>query len=594
MQLTRLELLAPAKDLTVGTAAIDCGADAVYIAGPRFGARVAAGNPIEDIAQLCTYAHKFGVRIYATLNTLLREDELQSAGRLVREYHEAGVDALIVQDMNLLRLDLPPIELHASTQAVVRTPERARELEQAGFRRIILERQMSLEQIRAIREAVSCEMEFFVHGALCMSYSGQCFLSEELTGRSANRGCCAQPCRSRYDVYDGHGRVLARDKHILSMKDYRLDSHIAQLAEAGITSFKIEGRLKNASYVKNVVRHYRSVIDRFIESSGGRGFTRASYGECVGGFTPNPDATFNRGYTSCFIDGQRSKWNSGDAAKALGEYLGKVSSVDSKRQTVVLDTREQISNGDGLSFVAAGGEVVGMRVEVADGKTVRVKDASYVKAGMKCWRNLNAAFEKELDSNMPRRLVDVALDYETSGGHTKYTASYPDGSVRTVECDETAPEALNPVRARDILRSQLSKTTDCYRFALRRISADKVYSYSAAYLNSIRRQMAEKMPEQVGHDGTGLSVVGNALGASVVGDVPNTSCPTCSGISVQNPPRESLMRSKYCVRYELGLCSGERGERSDAADAAPLTIANAGRKFHLHFDCKNCEMYVTL
>ena len=574
MQLTKLELLAPAKDLTVGTAAIDCGADAVYIAGPRFGARVAAGNPIEDIAQLCDYAHKFGVRIYATLNTLLREDELPSAERLVRQYFDAGVDALIVQDMNILRLDLPPIELHASTQAVVRTPERARELESAGFRRIILERQMSLEQIRAIREAVSCEMEFFVHGALCMSYSGQCFLSEELTGRSANRGCCAQPCRSRYDVFDVNGRLLARDKHILSMKDYRLDDHIAQLAEAGITSFKIEGRLKNASYVKNVVRHYRAVIDRFIESSAGRGFARASLGECVGGFTPNPDAPFNRGYTSCFIDGQRSKWNSGDAAKALGEYLGVVRSVDRGRQTVVLETRARIANGDGLSFTASGEEVIGMRVEVADGEKIRVKDASSLREGMKCWRNLNAAFEKELENNMPRRLMDVALDYETSGGHTKYTAVFPDGSSRTIECDETAPEALNPSRAQDILRAQLSKTTDCYRFTLRSVCADKVYSYSAAYLNAIRRSLADIPP---------LSRQNSEAEPHFCENIPSASA---------NCRDTWLMRSKYCVRYELGLCPGEA--KSEAKNAQPLYITNAGRKFRLEFDCKNCEMSVTL
>ena len=582
MQLSSLELLAPAKDLEVGTAAIECGADAVYIAGPRFGARVAAGNPVEDIARLCDHARKFGVRIYATLNTLLREDELQSAERLVWQYYEAGVDALIVQDLGLLRLDLPPIELHASPQAVVRTPERARALEQAGFRRIILERQMSLDQIRAIREAVSCEIEFFVHGALCMSYSGQCFLSEELTLRSANRGCCAQPCRSRYDVYDANGRMLARDKHILSMKDLRLDAHIAQLARAGVTSFKIEGRLKNSSYVKNVVRHYRSVIDRFIESSDGR-FARSSYGECVGGFTPNPDATFNRGYTSCFIGGKRSKWNSGDAAKALGEYLGEVRSVDNVRRTVTIDTRARIANGDGLSFVLPRGDVVGMRVEVAMGDTFRVKDTSSLEPGMKCWRNLNAAFEKELENNMPRRLVDVPLDYETSGGHTKYTAFYPDGSKKVMECDETAPEALNPARARDILRSQLSKTTGCYRFALRGVSADKVYSYAASYLNSIRRSLASatSSPAARSQPGRG-SVAERAL------------------CEYRDREGDVLMRSKYCVRYELGLCphpaeeSGKEGENGEVHDAPPLCIANGGRKFHLRFDCKNCEMSVTL
>ena len=268
----QLELLAPARDLEIGIAAIQCGADAVYISGPKFGARSAAGNSLEDVTALCGYAHAFGVRIYATLNTLLEDDELPEAEALAWQYHGAGVDALIVQDFKVLDLNLPPVELHASTQAVIRTPEKAAALEKAGFSRIILERQLPLSRVREICDAVSCEVEFFVHGALCMSYSGECYLSEYLTGRSANRGCCAQPCRSLYDVYDGRGRCLARQKHILSMKDYRLDSRIDGLVAAGVSSFKIEGRLKNESYVRNVVREYSIALDKIVKLVTGKIF----------------------------------------------------------------------------------------------------------------------------------------------------------------------------------------------------------------------------------------------------------------------------------------------------------------------------------
>ncbi|MBQ2599753.1 MAG: U32 family peptidase, partial [Bacteroidales bacterium] len=302
-----LELLAPARNAQIGIAAIDCGADAVYIAGPAFGARAAAGNEVTDIARLCRYAHLYGVKIHATVNTLLQGDELADAHRLMWDLYEAGVDVFIIQDLGLLSLDLPPVELHASTQTAIRTPERARELAALGFSRLVLERQLTLEQIRAIRAAVpeSCGLEFFIHGALCVGYSGQCYLSQYLTGRSANRGACAQACRSRYDLTDAEGHVLVRDQTLLSPKDIRFDGRVADLVAAGITSFKIEGRLKNASYVKNVVRHYRKVLDAFI--SAGPLYGRASAGRLEGGFTPDPDKTFGRGWTEALLDGRKEK-----------------------------------------------------------------------------------------------------------------------------------------------------------------------------------------------------------------------------------------------------------------------------------------------
>lgn len=559
MQL-KLELLAPAKDLAIGTAAIDCGADAVYIAGPQFGARYAAANSIDDIRRLCEYAHRFGVRIYATLNTLLETEELSDAESLINKYYEAGVDALIVQDPKVLSLNLPPIEIHASTQAVVRTPERAKELEAAGFKRLILERQMSLQQIRAIRDAVSCDIEFFVHGALCMSYSGCCYISEQLTGRSANRGCCAQPCRSKFDIMDGNERIIAKDRHILSMKDYRLDSHIAQLVEAGVCSFKIEGRLKNESYVKNIVRHYRQVLDNFIDTH--PGYAKSSYGRIIGGFAPNPDLTFNRGYTACFIDGNRTKWNSIDAAKALGEYIGIVTDIRGNR--IRLDLRKSISNGDGLSFVDEK-DVKGMRVEIVDSSEILVKNASELKEGMKCYRNLNMRFERELEKNMPRRLMDATVNYFSRNGKTKIEAVFCDGTFHSLEFEETAPAAENAERAVALFKAQISKTSGQYLFLMGSFDTDIIYSYSASAVNAFRR---------------GLAGIKDAAGVPRPASVPfKLKAP------VSFPKNETeLSRSKYCVKYELGLC-GSKG---------PLFLVNNGRRLRLEFDCKKCEMVVTL
>ncbi|MBQ0086261.1 MAG: U32 family peptidase [Bacteroidales bacterium] len=566
MQLS-LELLAPARDLEIGIAAIQCGADAVYIAGPRFGARVAAGNTIEDVASLCTYAHRFGVRIYATLNTLLTEEELPEAEDLIWQYYRAGVDALIVQDYRIIEMNLPPIELHASTQTSIRTVEKAVALEKAGFSRIVLERQMSMERVKEICEAVSCEVEFFVHGALCMSYSGECYLSEHLAGRSANRGCCAQPCRSLYDVYDAEGGIVARQKHILSMKDYRLDSHIPELAEAGVCSFKIEGRLKNASYVKNTVRHYSNILNEFIHRN--PEYRRASFGQVEGGFTPDPEITFNRGYTTCFIDGKRGVWNSQDAAKAMGKCIGTVRRVDSGKNLVEVETAVRIANGDGLMFAGNAGDPVGMRVEVARGDSFTVRDASALRPGMKIYRNLDLCFERELEKNVPRRIIEASVDYHSRKGHTRFTASFCDGSVATVEFNETAPEALNSERARAMLEGQIGKISGDIRFSLINVDTDRVYSYTSAFLNSVRRELAEK------------------YAPSPRKSVPFVKGDT-SGLERQGESGGILMKSKYCVRYELGLCS-RKGK-----GGGPLYLENNGNRLKLEFDCKNCEMSLSL
>ena len=343
----QLELLAPARDAEIGIAAIDCGADAVYIAGPQFGARQAAGNDISQIRRLCDHAHKYGARIFVALNTILYDDELEAAYKQMLAVQEAGADALIIQDMAILELARNGIgniredfriPLHASTQCAIRTPEHARFLESLGFSRLILERELSLEQIRAIRDAVSCELEFFVHGALCVCYSGQCYLSEHIAGRSANRGACIQACRSRYDLVDASGKVLVRDKALLSLKDYNLRERLADLAEAGITSFKIEGRLKNESYVRNIVRYHSMALDALAARHPDL-YERGSFGKIRGGFVPDPYKTFNRGYTELYLDGKRGKWAAMDAAKSMGEEIGTVTGIS--RGTISLKLRDK-------------------------------------------------------------------------------------------------------------------------------------------------------------------------------------------------------------------------------------------------------------
>ena len=584
MQLTKLELLAPARNADIGITAIDCGADAVYIAGPAFGARVAAGNPVEDIARLCRYAHRYGAKIHATVNTLVRDEELPEAERLMWALYEAGVDVFIVQDLRLLELELPPVELHASTQTAIRTPERARELEALGFSRLVLERQLTLEQIRAIREATSCELEFFIHGALCVGYSGQCYLSQQLTGRSANRGACAQACRSRYDLVDADGKVLVRDRTLLSPKDLRFDARLADLVAAGITSFKIEGRLKNASYVKNVVRHYRKVIDDFIAAScpapTGHLYGRASAGRLEGGFTPDPEKSFHRGFTEAFLNGRTGRLSSEDAAKSLGEYVGEI--VEVRGREIIVRGNRPLANGDGLSFVLPGGEVTGGRAEVVRGDRVTLRDAAGLTPGIRVYRSLNVAFERELEKNMPRRVMDVSVTWRSVGedaeGMTVVTATTEDGLKAEIRFRDDAPLADKPEAALEMLRRQLGKHTGPYAFTVTSVEADPVRFYSAAFLNGLRRKLAERLLEQAENRPRR--------------EVPHTPHPGAAAhnVSTLDIPDE-LLRSRYCIKWELGLCP-KTASPTGKAPKEPLYLVNQKNRLRLHFDCARCEMVV--
>ena len=641
-----LELLAPARNADIGIAAIDCGADAVYIAGPKFGARQAAGNEIGEIARLCSYAHRFGARIFVTLNTILFEDELEQARRMLEDVAAAGADAVIVQDLAMIELARGlGIPLHASTQCAIRTPEKALWLESLGFSRLILERELPLGTIRRIASAVSCEVECFVHGALCVCYSGQCYLSEHISGRSANRGACIQACRSRYDLLDASGRVLVRDKALLSLKDLNLLKRIPEMAEAGVTSFKIEGRLKNESYVRNIVSAYSEALDSFIAGSAPGSWRRASFGKVSRNFTPSPQKTFNRGYTELFFDGRKGSWSSMDAAKSMGEEIGTVTMLSRRKDSfrvVASSGREglTLNNGDGLSFVSRGGDVLGVRADVCSGLEVRCKPTEELFEGARLYRNYDRAFEKILEAQTPTRLLSVDVSVEISGDVLRVKAVSEDGreAVREVPAGEPAE---NVSRMRSLFEAQLSKVTGNYAFRCTGLPEGSLPFLPVSAINEIRRNLGTEldgMPLRAlkmyvapsspalpalsslkpfrKDDSDYRANVSNSLARKVYALAGADSVE--QAYELTHRKGAELMRTKYCVRNELGLCPrqnpvsvpdaagcpappavlAKNGRRANETsnlrqNAEDLFLMNNGRRLTLHFDCSRCEMTVT-
>ena len=610
--MTILELLATARNADIGIAAIDCGADAVYMAGAEFGARKDAGNSLEEVARVCEHAHLYGARVFLTVNTILYDGELERAHKLMLEAQEAGVDAFIVQDLAITQWDDIKVPLHASTQCAIRTPEDARFYESLGFSRLVIERETSLETLKEIRKAVSCELEFFVHGALCVCYSGQCYLSERLAGRSANRGACIQACRSLYDLVDDRGNVLVRNKALLSLKDYKLLDRLDDLAEAGVCSFKIEGRLKNASYVKNVVREYSLAMDALVAAQP-EAYRRASFGRVEGGFAPAADRTFNRGYTELWLDGRRGRWSSMDAPKSMGEFVGTVKAVRRAGPACELLLARaggaQLRSGDGFAFAGRSG-IVGFRGDVCEGDLIRCKPVEGLRSGVKLFRNINSAFERELERNMPRREIDVALQVRISGKYDiDVTAVSEDGRRVESPFKSDLDTADNRERQEAMIREQLSKRSGHYSF---RVESLEVGTHggalpllSASLLNSIRRLVASDLdalpcgrrPLSAGRKDTSVKLPSDNI--SYKYNVANSEARKLyesRGAAYIEPAYElshqggaELMRTRYCIRYELGMCPVHQG----AKESRPLLLLNNGRRLALHFDCAKCEMTVT-
>lgn len=599
-----LELLSPARNLDIGIAAIDCGADAVYIAAGEFGARKDAGNPVEDIRTLCSYAHRFGARVFVTVNTIVYNDELDRVKNLVREIEKAGADALIVQDPAVMAMATIPV--HASTQCSIREPDRARFFESLGCARLVLERQLSLEEIRAVRAATSVELEAFVHGALCVSYSGECYLSQCITGRSANRGECAQACRSLYDLVDDKGHVIVKNKALLSLKDFQLLDRLEDLAEAGIVSFKIEGRLKNRSYVANTVRAYSKALDELIERYPGR-YCRASFGRVTGGFAPDTSKTFNRGFTSLYLDARRGEWMTAEAARGMGQPIGTVASMRPAGGGSVLlritlaGPGISLRSGDGFSFVTPSGQVMGFRGDVCEGMTVRCKRTDGLGPGLRLYRNQDSAFERIIEAQAPQRALSVIMDVTTTGSSVTIEATREDGEtlVRTFAAEGEA--ARDEARMTDILRSQLSKKTGILAFEVRNLFSSGIPHLGAAQINAMRRAVAEQfeaIPLRVRPLGKGKSGetavsapvtykdnIANHTSEEILkrAGAPSVEC----AYELSGRKGAELMRSRYCIRYQLGMCL------KDNPDLRRLFLLNNGRRFALGFDCKRCEMTVS-
>lgn len=586
MNTKKIELLSPAKDVEVGIAAINHGADAVYIGGPDFGAREKASNSIQDIERLCRHAALFDAKVYVTLNTLLYENEWERARKLAHDCWNAGVDALIVQDLKLLQLDLPPIPLHASTQCDNLTLERVQQLEQMGFQQVVLGRELSLEQIREIRSKTTVPLEFFVHGSLCVSHSGRCYLSQHIGNRSANRGACAQPCRLPWDLLDEKGDVLIRNRHLLSLKDLNNSAHLEELIDAGITSFKIEGRLKEADYVKNVTAYYRRKLDEIIRRRDD--VEQASLGHCDYAFEVNPEKSFNRGFTDYFINGRQKGIGSPFTPKSMGEYIGEVSWCNPLRMEI--DTEKVLHNGDGLCFLNQDNELVGLRADVVNtGKdgvpTVSTNRPHGAFKGAKIYRNLDLEWQKQVDASTGNRKIDIELVLsETETGY-EMMATCGDMAHRVstnVLCDKIV--ANNPEKATENIRKKALQWGDTVFNPVNlelRFSEPRLIP--ASMIGEMKRDLVTKLTEELIEKHINNRLTSPIESLASLSSVPNDM--------VATDPDEiptHLMTCHHCIRYANNMCSKETGQR-----ATPLYIRNGANTFRLDFDCRNCLMTVS-
>lgn len=592
-----LELLAPAKNLECGIAAVDHGADAVYIGAARFGARVAAGNSVDDIRQLCEYAHQYGVKVYVTVNTIIFDNELEATRQLIEQLKEAGVDAILVQDMGLLKMKLPPIALHASTQTDNRTVEKVKWLRSLGFRRIVLARELSVDEINAIHQQVSdVELEVFVHGALCVSYSGQCYASQCLFGRSANRGACAQICRMKYDLLDADGNEIEHQRYLLSLKDLNQYSHLEELIQAGACSFKIEGRLKDITYVKNVVAAYSQQLDAIIAKHP-QEYCRASQGHCTYSFTPNLKKTFNRGFTTYFLHGRQPDIFSPDTPKAMGEFAGTVKEL--RRDSFNVAGTAAFANGDGLCFINRDGELEGFRVNRAEGNRLFPQQMpKNLRPGLALYRNNDMEFERQLARQSSVRKIPMTFSLKETANGFSLTAL--DVTIE-ITCEHQAAEKS----PRENIIRQLSKLGGTpYECSGVELAEDFNWFIPSSVLADMRRQWVERVTSNTSHTSS-TSHTRDTIPPS--SSVPLYDYPYLYNISNQQaqqfygaksltayelkPANGPLMQCRHCLRYALGYCVKNGGRKPQWKEPLSLRLGD-GRTFRLEFDCKHCQMNV--
>ena len=593
----RIELLSPAKDLACGIEAIRCGADAVYIGAPHFGARAAAGNSVDDIAQLVAYAHQYGVHVYATMNTIIFDDELEEARMLALKLHEVGVDALITQDMALQQMNLP-IPLNASTQMDNRTPEHVNALAALGFKRVILARELSLDEIKKIRHATDIELEVFVHGALCVSYSGRCYASQHCFGRSANRGTCAQVCRLAYDLVDVDGNVLVRQKHLLSLKDLNRSRSLEALMDAGVASFKIEGRLKDVAYVKNVTAFYRQKIDEILSRR--PEYRRASYGHEHIDFQPCLEKSFNRGFTDYFLRGRTEDVSAPDTPKSVGEPVGHVKAV--RGREINVGGLTTFHNGDGLCYFDSKGRLQGFRVNRVEGNVLHLSEAMpEVPLHAPLYRNYDAQFVNLVSKKSDERTI--MLDIVLTESDTGFLLSGTDETGRHVQLafPDEKQTARTPQRGR--VAKELSKLGGtCYEAGSVNVEWEMDYFLPAARVAGWRRALVEKLlslsqpplvlSERPSADISALDPVNVANRLARQFYEKTGDKPVPPAYELHEPKQGALlMTCKHCVRYSLGACNRHLHNRRYLPEPLYLQMGD-GRRFRLSFDCQQCEMHV--
>ncbi|AUJ81674.1 U32 family peptidase [Enterobacter cancerogenus] len=611
-----LELLSPARDAAIAREAILHGADAVYIGGPGFGARHNASNSLSDIAGLVPFAHRYGAKVFVTLNTILHDDELEPAQRLITDLYETGVDALIVQDMGVLELDIPPIELHASTQCDIRTVEKAKFLSDVGFSQIVLARELNLNQIRDIHQATDATIEFFIHGALCVAYSGQCNISHAQTGRSANRGDCSQACRLPYTLKDDQGRVVAFEKHLLSMKDNDQTANLGALIDAGVRSFKIEGRYKDMSYVKNITAHYRQMLDAIIDDRGD--LARASAGRTEHFFIPSTDKTFHRGSTDYFVNARKGDIGAFDSPKFVGLQVGEVLKV--AKDYLDVEVTEPLANGDGLNVMIKR-DVVGFRantVEKTGENRYRVwpneMPADLYKA------RPHAALNRNLDHNWQQALLKtsserrIAVDIELGGWEEQLilTMTCEDGVSVTHTLDGMFDVATNPEKALNNLKDGVAKLGQTLYYA-RNIDvklADALFVPNSL-LNQFRRETAdmldaarlaqyprgsrkaETVPAPVYPD-THLSFLANVYNHKARAFYHRHGVQLIDAAYEAHEEKGDVpvMITKHCLRFAFNLCPKQAKGNIKSWKATPMQLVNGDEVLTLKFDCRPCEMHV--
>jgi putative protease len=622
----QLELLSPARTADIGIEAINHGADAIYIGGPSFGARATADNSVQDIARLVQHAHRYNARIFTTLNTILRDDELEPARNLAWQLYDAGVDAMIIQDMGLLEIDLPPIQLHASTQTDIRTPEKARFLQDAGLSQIVLARELTLQQIQAIRAQTHCTLEFFIHGALCVAYSGQCYISHAHTGRSANRGDCSQACRLPYQVQDSQGRFVAHDKHVLSMKDNNQSENLAALVDAGIRSFKIEGRYKDLAYVKNITAHYRKLFDELIEQR--PELARASSGRTTFTFTPDPDQNFNREFTDYFVQGRKEDIGAFDTPKNPGRHLGYVTKVGPDFvELTVTEPGTVLHNGDGLCYYDLQKELVGLainRAEPAGAMSVDswrvwpkdpISSLKDLRKGTELNRNRDMNWVRMLEKKSSERRIGVWAQLKETVSGFALQLTDEDGHCGSAELPVAKEAAKNPAQAEATLREQLgrfgatlfepiditlqiSQPWFIPASTLNHLRRDAVAALEAARAAAyVRPPRAKPVEPPVAYPEDTLSYLANVYNEKARDFYAKHGVKVIAAAyeSHEEEGEVSLMITKHCVRFSLSLCpkqaKGVTGVQGTVR-AEPLTLINGKEKLTLRFDCKPCEMHV--